>query len=148
MKELQAGGGGGEEDFNKMLMGMMSQLTNKEILYEPMKELHDKFPAWMEENRSSTGKEDLARYEEQHAMVKQIVERFERKGYSDDNDDDREYIVERMQKVGNTNLIVKRALLTVTRQMQAAGSPPPDLVGDMSAAQEALGELEGGCPTQ
>jgi peroxin-19 len=108
MKELQAGGGGGEEDFNKMLMGMMSQLTNKEILYEPMKELHDKFPAWMEENRSSTGKEDLARYEEQHAMVKQIVERFERKGYSDDNDDDREYIVERMQKVSNRPLASKK----------------------------------------
>ena len=33
-------------------------------------------------------------------------------------------------------------------QMQAAGAPPPDLVGDMSAAQEALGELDGGCPTQ
>jgi peroxin-19 len=108
MKELQAGGGGGEEDFNKMLMGMMSQLTNKEILYEPMKELHDKFPTWMEENRSSTGKEDLARYEEQHAMVKQIVERFERKGYSDDNDDDREYIVERMQKVSNGSLVVTK----------------------------------------
>lgn len=103
MKELQAGGGGGEEDFNKMLMGMMSQLTNKEILYEPMKELYDKFPAWLEENRSSTGKEDLARYEEQHAMVKQIVERFERKGYSDENEDDREYIVERMQKVSRPN---------------------------------------------
>lgn len=105
MKELQAGGGGGEEDFNKMLMGMMSQLTNKEILYEPMKELYDKFPAWLEENRAKTDKEDLARYEEQHAMVKQIVERFEKKGYSDDNEDDREYIVERMQRVSNAALM-------------------------------------------
>jgi peroxin-19 len=33
-------------------------------------------------------------------------------------------------------------------QMQAAGSPPPDLVGDMNAAQEALGEMDQGCPTQ
>jgi peroxin-19 len=112
MKELQAGGGGGEEDFNKMLMGMMSQLTNKEILYEPMKELYDKFPAWLEENRSKTGKEDLGRYEEQHAMVKQIVERFEKKGYSDDNEDDREYIVERMQRVKTAKLIEDGRLLT------------------------------------
>ena len=112
MKELQAGGGGGEEDFNKMLMGMMSQLTNKEILYEPMKELYDKFPAWLEENRSKTGKEDLARYEEQHAMVKQIVERFERKGYSDDNEDDREYIVERMQRVSTVTSTRARRPLT------------------------------------
>jgi len=148
MKELQAGGGGGEEDFNKMLMGMMSQLTNKEILYEPMKELYDKFPAWLEENRAKTGKEDLARYEEQHAMVKQIVERFEKKGYSDDNEDDREYIVERMQRVSSAALMRARNYANKISQMQAAGSPPPDLVGDMNAAQEALGELEGGCPTQ
>jgi peroxin-19 len=99
MKELQSGGGGGEEDFNKMLMGMMAQLTNKDILYEPMKELHDKFPAWMEKNRASTGKEDLERFEEQHRLVREIVGRFERKGYSDEDEDDREYIVERMQKV-------------------------------------------------
>lgn len=105
MKELQSGGGGGEEDFNKMLVGMMSQLTNKEILYEPMKELYDKFPAWLEENRAKTGKEDLDRYEEQHAMVKQIVERFEKKSYSDDNEDDREYIVDRMQKVSTAALM-------------------------------------------
>ena len=149
MKELQSGGGGGEEDFNKMLMGMMSQLTNKEILYEPMKELYDKLPAWLEENRAKTGKEDLDRYEEQHAMVKQIVERFEKKSYSDDNEDDREYIVDRMQKVSSsTALMRRRDYANKMSQMQAAGSPPPDLVGDMSAAQEALGELEGGCPTQ
>ena len=107
MKELQAGGGGGgEEDFNKMLMGMMAQLTNKDILYEPMKELYDKFPAWMEKNKASTGKEDLARFEEQHSLVKEIVGRFERKGYSDENEDDREYIVERMQKVCCSNRCV------------------------------------------
>jgi len=32
--------------------------------------------------------------------------------------------------------------------MQAAGSPPPDLVGDMNAAQEALGDMDAGCPQQ
>ncbi|WPG98272.1 peroxisomal biogenesis factor 19-like protein [Acrodontium crateriforme] len=130
MKELSQGGEGGDEDFNKMLMSMMSQLTNKEILYEPMKELHDKFPAWLAANSEKTIKEDLDRYKEQKTLVGEIVARFESKSYSDNNEDDREYIVERMQK------------------MQAAGSPPPDLVGDMSAAQEALGDLDSGCPTQ
>ncbi len=33
-------------------------------------------------------------------------------------------------------------------QMQAAGSPPADLVGDMAAAQEAFGAPEEGCPQQ
>ncbi|KAF2692187.1 Pex19-domain-containing protein [Lentithecium fluviatile CBS 122367] len=133
LKEMESGGFGGEgsdEDFSKVLMGMMEQLTNKDILYEPMKELHDKFPTWMEQNRTKVKEDDLKRYEEQHLLVREIVGRFERKGYSDSNAGDREYIVERMQK------------------MQAAGSPPPDLVGDMNAAQEAMQEMDQGCPTQ
>jgi peroxin-19 len=93
------GGEGGDEDFSKVLMGMMEQLTNKDILYEPMKELDDKFPAWMDKNKEKVEKDDLKRYEEQQTLVREIVGRFERKGYSDDNAQDREYIVERMQKV-------------------------------------------------
>jgi len=133
MKQMASGDGEGEpneEDFTKMLLGMMEQLTNKDILYEPMKELDDKFPKWMENNKDKTEKDDLKRFEEQQTLVREIVGRFERKGYSDDNAQDREYIVERMQK------------------MQAAGSPPPDLVGDMNAAQEALQDMDQGCPTQ
>lgn len=102
LKEMESGnfgGDGNEEDFSKILMGMMEQLTNKEILYEPMKELNDKFPEWMEKNKGKVDAADWKRYEEQHVFVKEITERFERIGYSDDNAQDREYIVERMQKV-------------------------------------------------
>ncbi|ERT02951.1 peroxin-19 [Sporothrix schenckii 1099-18] len=133
MKQMQSGGlagPGGEEDLTKMLMGMMEELTNKEILYEPMKELNDKFPAWMEANRSTTSAEDLKRYEEQQVIVREIVERFEQPSYTDTNPEDREYIVDRMQK------------------MQAAGSPPPDLVGDMPSAQEALSVPDDSCNQQ
>lgn len=131
MKAMQSGGlEGGEEDFSKMLLGMMEQLTNKEILYEPMKELDDKFPAWMENNAGKVEEADMKRYREQQIYVREIVRRFEMKTYTDDNAADREYIVERMQK------------------MQAAGSPPADLVGDMAAAQEAFAAPEEGCPTQ
>ncbi|PQE27566.1 hypothetical protein CJF30_00007932 [Rutstroemia sp. NJR-2017a BBW] len=133
MKAMQASGLDGEaseEDFSKMLLGMMEQLTNKEILYEPMKELDDKFPAWLEKHADATPADDLKRYREQQTYVREIVARFEQKTYKDENAADREYIVERMQK------------------MQAAGSPPADLVGDMAAAQEAFGGPEEGCPTQ
>lgn len=127
MKQMQAGGldgEGSEEEFSKMLLGMMEQLTNKEILYEPMKELNDKFPEWMEKNRSTTSEEDLKRYDEQQGLVKEIVAKFEESTYSDSNAADREYIVDRMQKVSlaihfqvvhilgpSTNLIVNRCKL-------------------------------------
>lgn len=108
LKSLSGSGGlgeGGEEDFNKMLLNMMTQLTNKEILYEPMKELHDKFPAWMESHKDTEKKEDMERFREQQRLVGEIVGRFERKGYSDDNESDRDYIVERMQKVSRLSWI-------------------------------------------
>ncbi|KFZ01372.1 hypothetical protein V501_10034 [Pseudogymnoascus sp. VKM F-4519 (FW-2642)] len=134
MKQMQSSGldgEGGEEDFSKMLLGMMEQLTNKDILYEPMKELHDKYPAWMEKNKATTSKEDLKRFEEQQKVVAEIVKKFEEPTYTDASPTDREYIVERMQS------------------MQAAGSPPADLVGDMASAQEAFGAPpDEGCPQQ
>ncbi|CAG2010419.1 unnamed protein product [Fusarium graminearum] len=124
------GGEGSEEEFSKMLMGMMEQLTNKEILYEPMKELDEKFPEWLIKNRDATPKEDLKRYEEQQSIVRQIVAKFEEKTYSDSNATDREFIVDKMQK------------------MQAAGSPPSDLVGDMQSAQDALNPGDEACNPQ
>ena len=102
MESSGAGGGAGlgsDEDFSKMLMGMMEQLTNKEILYEPMKELHDKFPAWMKENEGKVKKEDWERYVEQKRLVGEIVGKFEEEGYADGKVEYREFIVERMQQV-------------------------------------------------
>ncbi|MCJ1469336.1 Peroxisome chaperone and import receptor [Pseudocyphellaria aurata] len=133
LKEMQSSGADGaanEEDFSKMLLGMMEQLTNKDILFEPMQELHEKLPKWIDRNKNSIKPEDLKRYLEQQRVVGEIVGKFNEKGYSDSNPADREYIVERMQ------------------QMQAAGSPPADLVGDLSATQEALGDLDPDCAQQ
>lgn len=108
MKEMQAGGvpgmpgmGEGDEDFSKILMSMMEELTKKEMLYEPMKELDEKLPKWITEHEGDKNvkTEDMKKYKEQKELVHEIVARFDRAGYSDDDAGDREYIVERMQKV-------------------------------------------------
>jgi peroxin-19 len=119
MKAMQSGGldgaEGGEEEFSKLLLGMMEQLTNKDILYEPMKELDEKFPAWMEKNRGKVSAEDLKKYEEQQSLAKEIVAKFEEPTFSDANPKDREYIVDRMQKVSQKREVTERgfcALLT------------------------------------
>lgn len=103
------GEGGDEGGLNKMLMGMMEQLTNKEILYEPMKELHDQFPGWLEKNKDKVSAEDMKRYNEQRVIVAEIVAKFDEPSYSDDNPAQREYIVERMQKVSlHSNVFTRR----------------------------------------
>ncbi|OQE46367.1 hypothetical protein PENCOP_c001G06640 [Penicillium coprophilum] len=138
LKAVEAGaaGAGDEGDLSKMFMGMMEQLSNKEMLYEPMKELDIKFGPWLEKNKG-TGKvsaEDMERFETQARVVKQIVVKFEEKGFSDDDPKCREYVWERMQ------------------EMQAAGSPPEELVSN--PLMEDLGGAMGGaggvpdCPQQ
>ena len=117
LKQLSEGGGGGgdgggDEDFSKLLLGMMEELTNKEILYEPMKELDDRFPKWMEDNKGKVAADDLKRYEEQRVIVRDIVAKYDQKDYSDSNKADREYIVDKMQQV-------------------CCGSPPTEVCRDL-----------------
>ncbi|KAJ5960405.1 uncharacterized protein N7479_007555 [Penicillium vulpinum] len=138
LKAVEAGasGAGEDGDLSKMFMGMMEQLSNKEMLYDPMKELDIKFGPWIEKNKGSgkVSAEDMERFETQARVVKQIVAKFEEKGYSDDDSKCREYVWERMQ------------------EMQAAGSPPEELVSN--PLMEDLGDMAGGaggvpdCPQQ
>lgn len=124
LKQLSSGelgADGSDEEFSKMLMGMMEQLTNKEILYEPMKELDEKFPEWLDKHRDSTPADDLKRYEEQKTLVREIVAKFEETSYSDTNAVDREYIVDRMQKVAYT-----RRPVASQQPLTACRCKPPD----------------------
>lgn len=108
LKQMQgaAGEGEGDEDFSKMLLTMMEQLTSKEILYEPMRELADKYPAWLSKNEGKEPQEDINRYREQYGVVKEIVAKFEEPAYRDENDKDRDYIIDRMQKVCPVSVFV------------------------------------------
>ena len=102
-------GGGGEHDdghptedeLSKLMVDMMEQLTTKDILYQPMLDLHQRFPAWLAQHQSDRAVEDDGRYREQQTLVGEIVRRFEQPDYSDDRPVDREYIIERMQKVSS-----------------------------------------------
>ncbi|EWC45708.1 hypothetical protein DRE_05045 [Drechslerella stenobrocha 248] len=131
LRQMQAatGQGGSDEDFSKVLMGMMEQLTNKDILYEPMKELDDKFPNWLVENEGKHSSEAMGNFREQAKLVREIVVKFEQPFYSDTSETDREYIVERMQK------------------MQAVGSPPAELLGDSAQGEGLPPDIEN-CPVQ
>ena len=129
LKAMEAGGEG-DGDLSKMFLGMMEQLTNKDTLYEPMTELNTKFPQWLSENKGKLKKEDYARYARQKEIVKDIVSKFESKGYTDEDPQCREYIWEKMQK------------------MQEQGAPPEDLVSNPFPGMGGGEAMDEGCPTQ
>ncbi len=131
LKALEAGGEGSEGDLSKMFLGMMEQLTSKDLLYEPMLELHQKFPAYLADNKKKLKREDLTRYEKQQLIVKDIVTKFEEKAYSDDDPKCREFIWDKMQK------------------MQEQGAPPEDLVQNpIPGMAGGDGPPDESCPTQ
>ncbi len=134
---ISSGDPNSEDSLSKMFLGMMEQLTNKDMLYEPMKELDSKYPEWLAKKKGNLQDEDYKRYEGQRRVVREMVAKFEEKGYSDEDSRCREFIWERMQK------------------MQAMGSPPEDLIANpfpgMMGGEGGGGsgkEDDAGCPTQ
>ncbi|TKY88365.1 hypothetical protein EX895_002717 [Sporisorium graminicola] len=108
-------------DLTKMLEGMMDELMSRDILYEPLKELRDKYPAYLAGPESaSISAEDRKRYEQQSKYINEIVQIFDEPGY-DAKDKQK---AARVQELMN--------------QMQDCGSPPQEIVGDMPAELENL----------
>lgn len=139
LKSLGPGADGSDQnpdDLSNMFLNMMQQLTNKSMLYEPMKELDSKFPQWIDENSKKLKSEDATRYRKQQVIVRDIVKKFEEKSYSDEDPKCRDFIWEKMQA------------------MQEQGAPPEELIDSPLPGMGGLGDLgkgEGGdegCPTQ
>lgn len=130
--------GGDANDIEKMFDSLVKEMSNKEMLYEPMKDHHAKYGPWLEENRSKVSPEDLIRYETQARLVKEIVEKFEEKDYSDEKPECLEYIWNRMQQVPFpfsfpsclTQFYTLSCLNIMTdyEQMEAVGPPPEEIM--------------------
>ncbi|KAI9568668.1 Pex19 protein [Boletus coccyginus] len=106
-------GAEGEEQLQEMLEAMMGQLMSKDVLYEPLKELHDKFPEYLTKNASTISPQDKARYEAQISCIKRLIDAFEEPTYRDEDEKAREKIV---------------ALMT---ELQSHGQPPEDVIGPL-----------------
>jgi peroxin-19 len=139
LKAMEAGGSDDDSGLSKMFLDMMQQLTHKDMLYEPMKELHVQYPAWLESNKTKLPSEEYERYKRQSVIVRDIVKKFEEPGFSDDDAQCREYVWEKMQS------------------MQSEGAPPEELVknpfpgtdfGGIPGMGGGGGGPEEGCPTQ
>lgn len=99
LKSFDGSGSGGDASIASAISNIMGALLAKDILYEPMVELNQKFPVWLEQNGDKVSPEDRERYKVQRECVKSIVDRFERAGYSDDNADDKAFIQAQMDQV-------------------------------------------------
>jgi len=128
LRDLGLGEGGDESELTGFLENMMGQLMSKDVLYEPLKELSDNFPAYLAKPPSPIEDDDRKRYEQQAACVKRIITVFEQPEYNDSDVEKHKVIVDLMS------------------EMQSYGSPPAELMGPLPPGFEGMSQLgEDGC---
>ncbi|KAJ7568140.1 hypothetical protein O6H91_01G020500 [Diphasiastrum complanatum] len=103
------------KDMQSIMDTMMRQLLSKDILHEPMKEIGERYPEWLEVNKSKLSHEDFVRYSRQHQFIVQLCKVY------DTTPDDFQKIVDLMHS------------------MQDCGQPPSDIVRELAPGLE-LGE--------
>ena len=72
----------------------MKQLMAKSILYEPLKELRDKYVPWLEQNQPKLETSEYLRYTKQYRLLQEIIQVYDTEG-----DDGFQKIVDLMQLV-------------------------------------------------
>ncbi|KAK7438470.1 Peroxisome chaperone and import receptor [Stygiomarasmius scandens] len=95
------------------LENMMGQLMSKELLYEPLSELNEKFPEFLTNPPQPLEPVDRERFQSQHQYVKKILAVFDQPNY-DEKD------AETQKKVAD-----------LMGEMQTFGSPPESIMGPM-----------------
>ncbi|MCP8720162.1 MAG: peroxisomal biogenesis factor 19 [Asgard group archaeon] len=118
--------GGGDMDMSKLLVDMLEQLSSKEVLYEPIKDLNTKFPEYLEKNKETLDDVKFKNYTKQYEITNDIVSIFEHESYSDDNKTQREQVN------------------TLLESLQELGQPPSELVGDAGDFLPGFGDGKGG----
>lgn len=98
----------GSPDMESMVETMMQQLLSKEILHEPMKEMEERYPKWLEENKAKLANEEYSRYNKQYELIKELNQAYE-------------------TDPANFNKIVE-----LMQKMQECGQPPNDIVHELA----------------
>ena len=96
-----------DEADGAMVEGFLKDVLSKDVLYEPMKEMRDKYPEWLAANAAGLPTDERERFTKQFALVQRICTAYER-------DDDFDEIAELME------------------QISALGQAPADMLAEIS----------------
>ncbi|WMV43611.1 hypothetical protein MTR67_036996 [Solanum verrucosum] len=107
------------KDMESIVETMMQQLLSKEILHEPMKEIEDRYPKWLEDNKVKLSTEEYERYKKQYEFIRDLNKVYE-------------------TEPSNFNKIVE-----LMQKMQECGQPPNDIVHELAPDFDisSLGQL-------
>jgi len=104
LKEFDSNSG-----YQGLVQGMMKQLLSKDVLYEPMKEMRDKYPQWLDANKEKLSRDEWNKYLLQYTHIDEIIAIYENEG---DKDFER--------------------LLKLMKEVQECGHVPVDIVKQLA----------------
>ena len=74
---------GDQNAFVPFMQGMMQSLLSKDVLYPSLKDILNKYPAWMEANAGSLSADDRRRYEKQQELMSEVCSQLEKESEHD-----------------------------------------------------------------
>jgi peroxin-19 len=110
---------GNKNDSNIVVDNVMKQLLDKDLMYEPMREVCTRFPAYLAENKERLSQEEYIRYGKQYQYFQKIVHVYETEP---DNFD---------------------RLMELMQDIQEYGQPPAEIIKELAPDLEFD---EGGMP--
>ncbi|CAG5130837.1 unnamed protein product [Candidula unifasciata] len=125
-----SGGLGGAEEglgaMSGMFQSMVKQLLSKELLYQPLKEVSDKYKDYLEKNKSSLEAEKVTTYSKQLEIIEKVVVHLD--GDSEQHSEEEK----------NARFEV---LLDLLQRMHELGNPPTEVVGEGNMMMPNLGDF-------
>ncbi|KAI3784237.1 hypothetical protein L1987_43332 [Smallanthus sonchifolius] len=101
-----------------IMQTMMQQLMSKQFLHEPMKEIEEKYPKWLQDSEFKLNKIEYIRYLRQHQITKDLNTIYE------------------------TEPDIFNKISDLMQKMQECGQPPNDIVKELASAFDTtLGHL-------
>lgn len=101
------GAGGDGAEMAGLMESMMHALLSKDVLQQPMSEIADKYPRWIDANRATLSASEVEMYEKQLALVRELLVVY------DEAPEDMPRIARLME------------------EMQSLGQPPEEIVSDL-----------------
>ena len=131
LDNLFAGLGGGDSSgealgTDNFMEGMMEQLLSKELMYEPMKQVTEKFPSWLASKKDELSPEEWDQRHRQYDCFRRLVQ-----SYEDD---------EEGQQTAK--------ILEIMEEVQEYGQPPPEIINEIAPGleldEDGLPKMNGG----
>lgn len=82
---VESGEGDDGEGMDNAILKMLAQMSSKEVLYQPMKQMQLEFTEWLEQNENDPDHEEkIPTYKKQFELVNDIIRIYERDDYTNE----------------------------------------------------------------